>query len=95
MIHEPDLCRFSLSLAGAPDPATLEYQVVHDEQGQVLNLTHTYVPPELRGRGVAGKLVKFACAFARDHDVRIVPTCSYIPVYLQRNPADLDVVKEG
>jgi predicted GNAT family acetyltransferase len=49
-------------------------------------MTHTFVPPELRGRGIAEKLVRSALEYARDEKVRVVPACSYVDVYIQRHP---------
>lgn len=91
--HEPDLSRFSLRLEGVDNLALLEYQVSEESDGTVYNLVHTYVPPDMRGRGIATRLIKHACAFARENNYKIIPTCSYVPVYLAKNPADMDVVK--
>jgi predicted GNAT family acetyltransferase len=49
-------------------------------------MTHTFVPPELRGRGIAEKLVRAALEHARDEKVRVVPACSYVGTYIQRHP---------
>jgi uncharacterized protein len=53
--------------------------------GQMI-MTHTFVPPELRGRGIAEKLVRAALEHARDEKVRVVPACSYVDIYIQRHP---------
>jgi predicted GNAT family acetyltransferase len=47
--------------------------------------THTFVPPELRGRGIAEQLVRAALADARQAGRKVVPACSYVAVFLQRN----------
>jgi len=47
--------------------------------------THTVVPPELRGRGIAEKLVRAALAEARAAGRRVVPQCSYVAKFLERN----------
>ena len=49
-------------------------------------MTHTFVPPELRGRGIAEKLVRAALEHARAERRRVVPACSYVGVFLQRHP---------
>lgn len=92
VIHQPNLSRFSLTLSDARHPAILEYQLTRRGCRVALNLTHTYVPPNLRRRGIAARLVRFACAYARRNGWVVIPTCSYIPVYLERNPHDWDVV---
>lgn len=48
-------------------------------------MTHTYVPPELRGRGIAEKLVRAALEHARAEHLRVVPACSYVDVFIQRH----------
>jgi hypothetical protein len=79
--------RFELSIEGKV--ALLEYV----EQGDnVLAFTHTFVPPELRGRNVAAILTKFALDDARRQGKKVAPRCSYVASYLERNKeyADLD-----
>ena len=61
----------------------LEYRVV---DAQTLDFHHTYVPNELRGRGVAAVLAQAAFAYAKQHHYTVIPSCSYIAVYLQRHP---------
>ncbi len=47
---------------------------------------HTFVPPELRGRGIAGQLVRQALEFARHHCLKVIPRCSYVQSYIERHP---------
>lgn len=62
--------------------AFLEYT----EQGEsVLVLTHTFVPPELRGRNVAATLTKFALDDIRRQGKKVVPQCTYVAAYMARN----------
>lgn len=46
----------------------------------------TFVPTELRGQGIAAELVEFALNYARDHNKRIVPSCSYVRSYIDEHP---------
>ena len=48
-------------------------------------MTHTFVPPELRGRGIAEKLVRTALDWARTERLRVVPACSYVATFVQRH----------
>ena len=48
--------------------------------------THTIVPPEIGGRGIAGLLVDRLIADARAQDFKIVPQCSYVEAKFRRNP---------
>lgn len=58
-----------------------EYEI--DDGRQVF--THTLVPPELRGRGIAEQLVRAALADARAAGRKVVPGCSYVAVFIQRH----------
>lgn len=53
--------------------------------------THTIVPREIGGRGIAGLLVDRLIADARAEGFRIVPQCSYVAKKFAENPdwADL------
>ncbi len=48
-------------------------------------MTHTFVPPELRGRGIAEKLVRAALDWARAERLRVVPACAYVATFVQRH----------
>lgn len=48
-------------------------------------MTHTYTPPELRGRGIAEKLVRAALEHAKKEKLKVVPACSYVDLFIQRH----------
>ena len=56
------------------------------ERDGVRHANHTFVPPEMRGRGIAGKLVDALIADAREQGFRIAPDCSYVAAAFRRNP---------
>lgn len=68
--------------------AVAEY-VMHDGK-QVL--THTLVPVELRGRGLAEALVRTALNDARAAGRKVVPACSYVARFIEKNPEFADLV---
>ena len=45
----------------------------------------TQVPSELRGQGIADKLARSFYDWAQAEGLTIVPSCSYIDVWLRRN----------
>ena len=54
-------------------------------RGGEMVMTHTFVPPELRGRGIAEKLVRAALEYAQGEQLRVVPACSYVDVFIRRH----------
>ena len=60
----------------------------------VITLTHTEVPGELSGRGIAAELVKHALEHARSENLGVVPQCAYVAAYIRRNPEYGDLVRE-
>ena len=55
-------------------------------KGSVRAAEHTLVPPEIGGRGVAGKLVEALIADAREQGFKIDPVCSYVAAQFKRHP---------
>ena len=49
-------------------------------------ITHTIVPGEIGGRGIAAALVKAALEYARDHGLQVEPQCSYADAWMRRHP---------
>ena len=80
VVHAPDAHRYEIALAGRL--AALDYTV---ENGRTV-FTHTFVPHELRGRGLAEHLVRRALNDARSQKVVVFPACSYVATFIQRHP---------
>lgn len=85
--HEPERSRFVAAIDGAE--AVLEYRVTAPD---TRDYHHTFVPPELRGRGLATELVEHALADARAAGVRVVPTCPFVARITSRDSSWDDVV---
>lgn len=78
--HNTRAGRFEIALDDTL--AVLDYV----RSGPKLAITHTFVPPALRGRGLAEALMKAAIAFAQAERLTIDPVCSYAARYLEKNP---------
>jgi len=62
------------------------YLAYMDLGKQTLDFYRTFVPDELRGRGVAAVLTKAALDYAQQEGYSVIPSCSYVEAYLQKNP---------
>ncbi|MGI6638297.1 MAG: GNAT family N-acetyltransferase [Desulfobulbus sp.] len=84
--------RYELAMEGAL--AILEYE---NRGEDVLVFTHTFVPPELRGRNIAAELTRFALDDARKQGKKVRPQCSYVDSFMRRNQEyeDLRATDEG
>ncbi len=86
--HNPAASRYEAEVEGRL--VVTEYR----RAGDVLTFAHTYVPPELRGRGVAQQLVRNALEDVRLQRLRIVPQCTYVAAFIKRNPEYQSLVAE-
>jgi len=78
VIHNPHKNRFEVITGGLT--GYVEY--VPLDEG--IDIVHTMVPPPLRGSGMAQALVEAAIQYAHEHKLRIIPSCSFASVYMQR-----------
>jgi len=62
-------------------------ELTYDLSATTLAIDHTFVDPELRGAGIAQKLVDAAVAWARKHQRRILPICPFVKTVFNRSPA--------
>ena len=84
--HDDSGRRFSTRVDG--HDAFLDYEL----EGGVLAITHTLVPPEIGGRGIAARLVEAALAHARGEHLKVRPRCSYAVAYLGRHHQYADLL---
>lgn len=59
--------------------AFIEYKMKND--GKVMDLVRTFVPPSKAGLGLASHLCVAAFEHASEHSFSIIPTCSYVSVH--------------
>lgn len=86
IVHDENARQFRTEIDG--HRGVTEY---HLRDG-VMTITHTGVPPEIGGRGIAGELTRFALQTARREGWRVVPACSYAASYIQRHPEFTDLL---
>ena len=80
VIHDEKVGRFEVFESG--QIAYLQYV----EQGDVIDLQHTIVPPQLEGDGIGSALVSTALLYAKDHGLKVIPTCPFVKTYIERHP---------
>lgn len=88
--HNAEQRRFEYTAANG-ELAVCEYV----RTGAVWELNHTYVPDSLRGQGIAAKLVEATLAHVRSEGGKVIPSCSYVAVFLQRHQAYADLLADG
>ncbi len=76
--HQTERLRFITVVEG--QEAMLEYQLLN---GNVIDFTYTFVPQNLRGHGIAEKLVRTGLAWAREQDYTIEASCWYVRRFLR------------
>ena len=87
--HNAAASRFEANVEGGLCVAN--YYVVDG----VMRIHHTEVPARLEGRGIAGRIVQEALAYAEAHGLKVEPWCSFVRSYMQRNPATQRLLPEG
>ena len=53
--------------------------------GDTITFTHTNVPEELGGRGIAQKMVTAGLDYARSKGLKVVPQCSYVRKFMEKH----------
>jgi predicted GNAT family acetyltransferase len=84
--HDPATSRFE---TGSGDStALLEYV----QAGGRVTFVHTFVPPTLRGQGIAERLVRAGLSWARGQKLKVVPQCSYTARFIELHPEFADLL---
>jgi len=86
MKHNVEKSRYEIEVDGA-----LTYSQ-YVRTGDTLAIIHTWTPPALRGRGIAGRLVRDMLADIRRQGLKVDPQCSFIVDYFDRHPEERDLI---
>ena len=71
--------RFVAEVEG--NKAYLSYNVFDDK----IDLSYAFTPPELRGNGIAKIVVEYAFNYAKENNLKVIPTCSYVRALVEGN----------
>ncbi len=80
VIHDKENTSFVIRIDGFSSYVSY---VINDG---IMELYTTYTPPQLRGKGLAEKAVRAALDYAKENKLKVVPTCSYVRVFIERHP---------
>jgi predicted GNAT family acetyltransferase len=87
--NNKDESQFETIIDGAVALAAYEL-----EPGDRIVFTHTIVPDQLSGRGIAQSLAKHALDDARARKLTVVPQCAFIAAYIKRHPEYEDLLQK-
>lgn len=78
IVHQPEHHRFVAEIDG--QQAVLEYRLLASQR---IDFSYTFVPPSLRGQGIAGQLVRAGLAWAREQAFGVQASCWYVQRFLR------------
>jgi len=88
VVDNPAKNRFEATVEG--HTATMKYKL----KDNTMTVEHTTVPPELQGRGLAGKLAQTCIETARERGLTITPVCEVVLGYMKKRPETHDLLSE-
>ena len=64
-------------------------------ENREIYLTHTEVPPDLKGHRIGSLLVEKVLADVERQKLRLVPLCPFVAIYIQKHPEWKRLLQEG
>jgi predicted GNAT family acetyltransferase len=61
-------------------------ELAYGESGKTRDFRHTYVPDDLRGRGIAERLVRHALDDTMRDGYKFTPSCPYVERFVEKHP---------
>jgi predicted GNAT family acetyltransferase len=80
IVNDKQGSRFVLDVNGQ------EVYVLYAEDKETLDLYSTYTPTQLRGQGLAEKVVHAAFEYAKEKKLKVIPSCWYVRKFLEKHP---------
>lgn len=87
LMHDRSAHRFRMPLEEGGE-AYVEYA---EREAGTLDLQHTVVPPESRGKGHGSEIVEQVLRYAREQGLRIIPSCPFVAAHLRKHPEHADL----
>ena len=86
--HDKEQHKFYLIKDG--EESYIRYKMMDDK---TINFIRTFVPPEQRHKGLAAELAEVALNYAIQNNLSVIPACSYIESYIDKNDKFKELVK--
>jgi predicted GNAT family acetyltransferase len=86
----PERERFEVTVDGE-----LAGFLVHRSRKGLLALIHTEVEDRFEGRGLGGRLARFALDQAREQGLAVLPFCPFVNEWIRRHPEYMDLVPDA
>jgi hypothetical protein len=80
IINDKQGSRFVMDVNGQ------EVYVLYTEDKETIDLYSTHTPSELRGQGLAAKVVLAAIEYAKEKKLMVIPSCWYVRKFLEKHP---------
>ncbi len=68
--------------------------ITYGRNSHQIALTHTETEPGFEGQGYGKQIVVQALAWAREHELEVLPFCPFVRDYIAAHPEELDLVPE-
>lgn len=85
--HDSKYNKFFTEVAGKE--SNLTYEKISDN---IWDYKLMFVPKNLRGQGIAGRVVEFALNFAKKNNIKIKATCTYVHSFIESHPEYKELV---
>lgn len=79
VINDLQGSRFVLDVNGS------EVYLLYAEDKDVIDLYSTYTPSKLRGQGLAERVVLAAFEYAKEKNLKVIPSCWYVRQTLEKH----------
>jgi len=86
IVDNPVKRRYELAIDGA-----LAFVAYRRSPG-LITFVHAEVPPALGGRGIGSRLARAVLETARANGEKVIPQCSFIAAFINKNPEFQDLV---
>jgi len=91
--HDADQQRIEAVLEDGTVAGFSEYH--RRGESSTYSFTHTEVDDAFEGQGVGGQLARGVMDFARENDVKILPSCTFIRAYMREHEETHDLLAKG